>query len=199
MILCGYWNTLFVRNNAQTKCLLNFITRCNLKVAWDHVDSVNGDTYVNNALGHSSRIDHFIMSENVYREILFNRITYDIDNVSTHLPVELCFCTHEFCRIKTEVDQPINIDELQWHNATNGDIINYQRVLDKGLSSLTISNALYCRTVDRSTDEHHLAIEQKCIDVAHVLVLVKSACHQPNYRQETAKMFTGLERTCSPS
>ena len=70
-------------------------------------------TYINNALGHSSRIDHFIMSENVYREIPFNRTIHDIDNVSTHLPVELCYCTHELCRIKTEVDQPINISTFQ--------------------------------------------------------------------------------------
>ena len=134
------------------------------------------------------------MSENVYREILFNRIICDIDNVSTHLPVELCFCTHEFCRIKTEVDQPINIDKLQWHNVTTVGLINYQRVLDEGFSCLTIYNALHCRIVDCITGEHQLAIKQTCNGV----IIAGKKCVPSSYGQEAAKMFTGLERTCSP-
>ena len=91
VVLCGDWNTFFARDNAQSKCLVDFITRCNLKVAWDHVKSTNGDIYVNRALGHRSCIDHFITSENVYREIVFNRVFDEVGNTSTHLPVEMCF------------------------------------------------------------------------------------------------------------
>ena len=33
MLLCGDWNTSFERDNAQTKCLNEFMDRCNVKVA----------------------------------------------------------------------------------------------------------------------------------------------------------------------
>ena len=38
IILCGDWNTSFERGNAQTKCLNEFMDRCNVKVAWKHVN-----------------------------------------------------------------------------------------------------------------------------------------------------------------
>ena len=37
IILCGDWNTAFERSNAQTKCLNEFMDRCNVNVAWKHV------------------------------------------------------------------------------------------------------------------------------------------------------------------
>ena len=192
VVLCGDWNTAFARDNAQSKCLVDFITRCNLKVAWDHVKLTNGDTYVNRALGHRSCIDHFITSENVYREIVFNSVFDEADNTSTHLPVESCFRTSEFQRIKIEVEQSNSNDQLQWHKAGVNDIINYRRVMDDALSNITIPDGLYCRAVNCKYSVHHSAIEQTCNDV------ISSRIHAGQTCVPSVKVNGRKRRKCIP-
>ena len=60
VIICSDWNTPFARQNAQTRCLLDFMSRCDLKDVWDHDNATTSNTHVNNALGHLSCIDHII-------------------------------------------------------------------------------------------------------------------------------------------
>ena len=66
VLLCGDWNTSFERDNAHTKCLNEFIDRCNVKVAWKHTNAIYDNTYVNHFLGHWSCIYHCIVSDNVF-------------------------------------------------------------------------------------------------------------------------------------
>ena len=47
IIICGNFNTSFERDNAQTRCLNNFLLRNNLKVAWESSKSQKAPTYVN--------------------------------------------------------------------------------------------------------------------------------------------------------
>ena len=128
-------------------------------------------------MGHRSCIDHFITSENVYREIVFNRVFDEVDNTSTHLPVEMCFRTSEFQRIKIEVEQSNSNDQLQWHKAGVNDIINYRRVMDDALSKYGV---------------HHSAIEQMCNDV------ISSRIHAGQTCVPSVKVNGRKRRKCIP-
>ena len=60
---CGYYNTSFEQNNAQTECLNNFIERNNLVVSGNHSLSKKDYTYTNFSLNHFSSIDHIIITQ----------------------------------------------------------------------------------------------------------------------------------------
>ena len=143
-------------------------------------------------MGHRSCIDHFITSENVYREIVFNHLFDEVDNTSTHLPVEMCFRTSEFQRIKIEVEQSNSNDQLQWHKAGVNDIINYRRVMDDALSNITIPDGLHCRAVNCKYGVHHSAIEQTCNDV------ISSCIHAGQTCVPSVKVNGRKRRKCIP-
>ena len=69
IIIAGDWNTSLERNIAQTNTFKEFVSRYNLKLCWEHASSLSGDTYVNESLGHSSQIDHFVVSDNIFQII----------------------------------------------------------------------------------------------------------------------------------
>ena len=83
-ILCGDLNTSFERNNAQTQSLNTFLETNYLSLVWNHDRSKKEYTYVNDSLRHASCIDHFIVSLNIYRRIMQNRVLCDPINVSSH-------------------------------------------------------------------------------------------------------------------
>ena len=62
IITCDF-NTSFSRDNAQSKCLSEFLVRNNLFVSWEHPLANGGNTYNNSSLGHHSFIDHFFVSK----------------------------------------------------------------------------------------------------------------------------------------
>ena len=59
IIITGDFNTSFSRDNAQSKCLSEFLVRNNLFVSWEHPSDKGGNSYNNLSLGHHSFIDHF--------------------------------------------------------------------------------------------------------------------------------------------
>ena len=70
----GDYNTCFNRLNAQTTCLTDVIRRNNLTVSWDHQVSNKDNTYNNFSLNHSSSINHFIITHNIYDSIISNNV-----------------------------------------------------------------------------------------------------------------------------
>ena len=74
IIITGDFNTSFSRDNAQSKCLSEFLVRNNLFVSWEHPSAKRGNTYNNVSLGHHSFIDHFFVSKNIFDCITINRI-----------------------------------------------------------------------------------------------------------------------------
>ena len=90
-------------------------------------------THVNHSLGHWSCIDHCIVSDNVFNEILDNRVVDSNDNVSNHLPVELSFSVNVDTSKDSGNIHGSNNDirsSIQWNKANEDDISNYKRVLD---------------------------------------------------------------------
>ena len=120
-------------------------------------------THVNHSLGHWSCIDHCIASDNVFNEILDNRVVDSNDNVSNHLPVELSFSVN----VDTSKDSgnrhgPNNdrCSSIQWNKANEDDISNYKRVLDNILSKSITYEAMHCESVCCNDNGHHADIEQ---------------------------------------
>ena len=94
-------------------------------------------TTVNHYLGHWSRIDHCIVSDNIVHEILDNRVVDSNDNLSNHLPVELSSFVNVDTSKARDNRHGSNNDRcfpIQWNKANEGDIINYKRILDDILS-----------------------------------------------------------------
>ena len=61
IIITGDFNTRFSRDNAQSKCLSEFLVRNNLFVSWEQPSAKGVNTYNNLSLGHHSFIDHFFI------------------------------------------------------------------------------------------------------------------------------------------
>ena len=78
IIICGDFNTSFERDNAQTRCLKNFLLRNNLRVSWESSKSQKAPKYENYNLGHSSCIDHFAISTDIYDSIANNYVECDL-------------------------------------------------------------------------------------------------------------------------
>ena len=71
-ICCEDFNTCFNKVNVQTQCLYDFVSRNKLAVSWDLDNSGRDLTYVNTDLSHFSYIDHFIVSNNMFLNIVHN-------------------------------------------------------------------------------------------------------------------------------
>ena len=107
VIICGYFNTSSERHNAQTRCLNNFLLRNNMRVAWESSKSQKAPTYVNYNLGHSSCIDHFAVSTDIYDSIVTNYVESDPTNFSSHNVVILEF------EYRVESDRDAYVDETE--------------------------------------------------------------------------------------
>ena len=59
ILITGDFNTNFSWDNAQSKCLSEFLVRNNLFMSWEHPSAKRGNRYNNLSLGHHSFIDNF--------------------------------------------------------------------------------------------------------------------------------------------
>ena len=104
-----------------------------MKVAWKHAKVTYENTYANHSLGHWSCIDHCIVSDNVFNEILDNRVVDSNDNVSNHLPVELSFSVNVDTSKDSGNRHGSNNDirsYIQWNKANEDD--NFLLVIING-------------------------------------------------------------------
>ena len=165
VIICGDFNTSFERHNAQTRCLNNFVLRNNLRVAWESSKSQKAPTYVNYNLGHSSCIDHFAVSTDIYDSIVTNYVESDPTNFSSHNVVILEF------EYQVETDRYAYVDETEekhckWSKATADDICKYRHVLDSILEHMVLpTDMLRCENVHCNNRAHTEYIDTMCSDI----------------------------------
>ena len=165
VIICGDFNTSFERHNAQTRCLNNFVLRNNLRVAWESSKSQKAPTYVNYNLGHSSCIDHFAVSTDIYDSIVTNYVESDPTNFSSHNVVILEF------EYQVETDRYAYVDETEekhckWSKATADDICKYRHVLDSILEQMVLpTDMLRCENVHCNNRAQTESIDTMCSDI----------------------------------
>ena len=183
----GDFNTYFERDNAQTRCLNNFLLRNNLRVAWESSKSQKAPTYVNYSLGHSSCIDHFAISTDIYDSIATNYVECDPTNLSSHNVVILEFEYHVVIDRYTHVDETEH-KHCKWSKATADDICKYRHVLDSILEHMVApTDMLRCENVHCNNPAHTEAIDKMCCDIIN-------ACLQAS---EDAIPQTGGKRSTS--
>lgn len=165
-ILCGDFNTCFIRANAQGKCLNEFNERNNLLNAWESPIAHRGYTYTNYSLNHNSCIDYFFVTENVFDKLKECVVHYDPLNPSNHNVISLdyrCDSRNNVIRDRCcKLAEPRNA----WYKATEDDIKIYQSKLDDLLDKICIpKDTLICRNVLCQHVNHINAIDKLCNDI----------------------------------
>ena len=165
----GDYNTSFSRTNAQTQCLCDFMDLNKLAVPWDHNIANKEDTYCNFVLNHFSCIDHFIVSNNVFKSLCSHDVLLDVINPSSHSLIPLLF---DFKANHSRM-MPNNIHNVKghccWDRATKEDINRYCSLLDEMLDTVNIPDCV--RYNDLSKHKHSLdvffqSIIKCCLDVS---------------------------------
>ena len=96
VIICGDFNFPFELQNASYRLFSSIMTDYNLLHCDDLIGNNAHVSYVNSALGHSSLIDHFIVSSRLRRFISNCDILSPVNNFSDHMPL-LCIFNFDFC------------------------------------------------------------------------------------------------------
>ncbi len=162
VIYCGDWNTCLSRDNAQTKCLMDFCYRNNLKVCWENDNSTIDDTYVNFELNHASCIDYCVMSNNMFECINECNVQHCVLNLSHHSPVVMNLQTgHEALN---HLNENVNSKKrILWHKVTDENINQYKSELDRLLEQHEVNmDVLNCSNVLCNDPGHKQYIDSLC-------------------------------------
>ena len=166
VVIAGDLNTSFERNNVQTKSLKLLMDNCKVRCGWDHPRSCKDWTYMNDALGHRSCIDHFLLTANLFEKIISNYVIYDIDNMSCHSPILLTIAegvSHTNASKHTRVQPP---KKCKWYKADKQKLDSYRHLLDVKLSNIRYPVSLCkCDTYTCDNPGHACDIEQLCDDI----------------------------------
>ena len=149
-----------------------------MSLAWNH-DRSKKDTYVNDSLRHESCIDHFIVSLNIYRRIVQNRVLCDPINVSSHHTVLFEFeCCINTSHCDGTDDNTRNIGtRIMWHKATTDNLLQYAATVDVELERVAIPYvAIKCNNVRCSTDQHINDFDQLCNAVVNSCTRTGQLC-----------------------
>ena len=74
LIACGHYDTCIMRNTVNTECLLNFVSRNDLHISWDHTNANCDLTYVNHSLKHKSTTDILLLVQTFLKPLLIMRL-----------------------------------------------------------------------------------------------------------------------------
>ena len=127
IIIGGDFNTDFKRQSLNLNLLNNFITVESLICSSLIFEP---DFTFENSFGARSTIDHFILSENVFNDIIDFKVLDEGNNLSDHCPIFISLsCTNEiFKKSKHYIDKLII--NYKWHEASDEHLNNYKETLD---------------------------------------------------------------------
>ncbi|ELT88223.1 hypothetical protein CAPTEDRAFT_192739 [Capitella teleta] len=159
VVLGGDFNTDFTRTNSQRVISLGlFMHECNLKncsLNAPHVDF----TYVNDATGARSVIDHFLISENLIPNVVHFSSLHDGDNLSDHCPIKLQLSLPMMRLHNDPSPQPSESRKKEvLAEATEDNIRNYKSTLRQLLSLIPVPYAAL--QDDRDSQAHRQAVHE---------------------------------------
>ena len=172
IVIGGDLNTDFKRvNSLHTKSLFSFVEhhtmKCGLHFEYSHVDY----SYESKSNHSRSLVDHFVITENLFCNIVDYSVIHDGDNLSDHSPISMT--------LNVNVDYVINdhsVDSsypLQWHKVSEYNIACYKDRLDHFLKSLHVPwcaihcNDYLCKIHDTQLQLFHDAIIDSCIKASN--------------------------------
>jgi len=140
-------------NNRGFSALNNVCAGYNI-VNCDNFVTRNQFTYVNDALGHSSIIDHFFISNNM-RHFIYNAdLLQCINNFSDHNPIYIVFnmfFSADQCRTRSAINRTLY--PVRWDRANLSDYYELTRLYlsDLQLDRNCVSCILGCNNCDHRT------------------------------------------------
>ena len=168
IIFGGDLNTDIDRNNAHSTFLKQFCLQSRLKFAWDSELAATGPTYLDSLL-HSSVIDHFICSQNVYSKISSLIIVDDPINESNHRPIVLSLAIDNIPKVK--VNTKCMKTRVQWEKVQSHDVEKYQIQLNKCLQDITLpTEMIYCNDFMCTNVNHRKNIDDLCNIITDICV-----------------------------
>ena len=180
-IIGGDFNTCFARLNSHTGCLKSFMERNTLHACWDSTKTIVSDTYVNHALNHASRIDHFLLCDIAFQCIDKCEVRYDATNPSNHnvLFLALDFQYHDCssAAINSGSSASQRPSSTDWCKAHPDAVGMYRQYLDTLLSTLLQRQELpLCSDVSCNNAEHRASIDSFCSELIENCLLASSLC-----------------------
>lgn len=175
LLIGGDWNTDPSRLNAQTRVFMEFTNRNNLTLCWNSPVAKQDFTYVNHSLGHSSCLDHFLVSKTVLDDMNVCKVLDSPLNASNHNIVNLSFkCDFEAMNTS---DRQFESDKIAWHKVSDNDINNYKNCLDTLLDGMQLpTDVIHCDDVNCKCDTHVSQINDLCASLIDACLKAGNEC-----------------------
>jgi exonuclease III len=144
MIIGGDFNLEFVNGISRCVLLNDFINACNLKLCDGANDSAIQYTYMCESRNAKSFIDHFIVSDVLFKNVL-KYVTVDIGiNLSDHVPLAMHLSVDPTVLSKSTMSYVNNVkrpSRLRWDKA---DLMHYYHASHAHLSCIDVKDLSQC-------------------------------------------------------
>lgn len=174
IIIGGDFNTDFGRSRSlHTTSLKMFIENESLKSDVQHSLCQKEFTFESKINGSRSRLDHFLLSENLFEDIKECLVLHDAENMSDHSALSLTVAMHFNYAEAGETSQR---DKLKWSEASLDNLNNYRNVLDTLLGNVPVPSSAVscddssCLAHSSDIDKYHDAILEACRQAAEVTI-----------------------------
>ena len=172
IVVAGDFNTDLIRSTPQVKAMKNFIDAAQLKNCLNFNHAKVDYTYESKSNGALSIIDHILISDNIFRDILEVKTTNNVDNMSDHVAIT--------CKLDINVTMMKKGDRIYqpkaaWYKAEKIDITEYKNNLDLGLSKIHIPMDLqHCDNV--FCELHQEQITTLLSDIVQACLCAENNC-----------------------
>jgi exonuclease III len=184
VIIGGDFNTDISRNSSHVEAFSNFVRENCFNICIDKVSSDVPYTFINS--GCTSRIDHFLVSDNLRN--MYTCCIIDNHLHSDHVPVVLSI-EHD---VSHQPFVPKNVcKKIAWHRVTDADINLYKSKLDNYLSQIVYNHvALSCTDIKCRLHQSH--VESLYYDIINACCLASD--HFPVTGQKVSKCIPGWNK-----
>ena len=174
-MICGDWNTDPSRRNAQTDAFNEFMLRNNLRICWDNSNATRGYTRFDYNQGHTSCLDHFVLSGAVFDSMVNCNVHDCPTNPSDHHNIGLTISWEvnsnslsERCHVTKKT---------AWHKVKSDDIDNYKNMIDQSLCDIALPNeSLRCTDVHCKNEDHKSQLNHLCNDLINIILDADDKC-----------------------
>ena len=157
ILIAGYLNSNFARNNRFTNTIKDFFVDSNLHVFWDaEHDNIQDVGYthhsVSNKVSSFSTIDHFVSNQRVLDAVLEAGAIHAAENSSNHSPI---FVKLGVGRLQVNVEEYRSVPKTSWCKADEDSKNKYKESVAAKLNSVKVPNLTQCRNLhctDHSED-----------------------------------------------
>ena len=125
---------------------------------------------------HTSIIDHFLVSEDIYERIKSVGIIESIDNASWHSPLRISADYKLQSILDPTREGAAQKPKIAWHRVTAGHKRQYQTIIENKLRFRKMPACLTCRNVKCTHEEHIQEINDYCEYMTNACVQAAEQC-----------------------